>query len=355
MTTTPKEIDVIVPIYNRERFVRPFIAMMAKQTYPAFKIYFACGQSQDHTDDEIQNAIKENPSMVIQSVSVGAASIGELRNYWLNTTSLQGDYLAFLDIDDLIDPMLLESLVNKAETDNADLVQCAFKRIDEKTGKLISLDMAHNPTVAISHPLDHTNIVFIHTGVPAKLFRRSLIGDDVRFGNSHRFEDVAFVAKYLAKANIVSFINQPLYTYVITKSSVSSFDSKEAVEKELQDARKVLLDLKQFYKKTAPEAEQAGFIDSLAFLRYGIGLTTRACLMKGIKRHQVIKESDIFLATYFPKWKTSSYLWRKNTKKYGGKTRFVQWCKHLYRIHCFGLFVFAYSAYTKTLKKDIKP
>lgn len=355
MASSEKEIDIIVPVYNRAAYVASFIALIRAQTYKNLKVYFACGESQDDTEKEIQKTIGENPSLPIFFYHVGASSIGKLRNYWLDSGKLQGDYIAFLDIDDSFQPTLLQAMLDKAEEDQADLVQCAFVRTDRKTKKVISTDMAHNPTTAITNPMDYTNIIFIHTGVPAKLFRRSLVGVDVRFGDSHRFEDVAFVARFLAKAKVVSFINEPLYDYIISNESVSSFADKAAVEQELNDARKILLDLKDYYARVNPKAGQDGFVDSLAFLRYGIGLTTRACLSKYVKRHQVIKESELFLNTNFPLWKTSRYLNKKNTKRFGKKTAFVQWCKHLYRIRCFGLFVLNYSVYTKVFKKDIKP
>lgn len=355
MPSLEKEIDIIVPVYNRASYVASFIAMVQAQTYKNLKVYFACGESQDDTDKEIQKVIQNNPSLPIFAYQAGSSSVGKLRNYWLDSSELQGDYVAFLDIDDAFEPTLLQAMADKAEQDQADLVQCAFVRTDRKTKKIISTDMAHNPTTAIKNPMDYTNIVFIHTGVPAKLFRRSIIGDDVRFGDSHRFEDVGFVARFLAKAKTVSFINNPLYDYIISNESVSSFVSKEAVEQELSDARKILLQLKDYYVKVNPKASQDGFVDSLAFLRYGIGLTTRACLSKFVNRRQTIKESETFLNTYFPLWKTSRYLDRKNTKHFGKKAYFVQWCKHLYRIHNFGLFVLNYSVYTKVFKKDIKP
>jgi glycosyltransferase involved in cell wall biosynthesis len=355
MASSRKEIDIIVPVYNRASFVAPFVDAIRKQTVPNLKIYFAAGESQDDTDEKIAEAIKNNPDFPIFSAQLGPRSVGELRNYWLDSGKLEGEYVAFLDIDDEMDPSLLKVMLDSAEANQSDLVQCAFKRIDQKTRKIISLDMANNPMTAIKNPIDYTNIVFIHTGVPAKLFRRSLIGSDVRFGDGHRFEDLAFVAKFLAKAKAVSFVNQPLYTYVISSTSVSAFANADAVQKELHDAQSILKDLKHYYSLTNPTALDEGFVDSLAFLRYGIGLTTRACLSGFVKRHQTIQESEHFLNEQFPRWKTSKYLERKNTRKFGKKAGFVQWCKHLYKHHCFGLFIFNYSVFTHLFKKDIKP
>lgn len=355
MTTSAKEIDIIIPIYNRKSFIAPFFETIKAQTYSNFKLFFACGESQDDTDEELQKTIRCNPSVSISCAKVGRASVGQLRNYWLDSDELTGDYVAFLDVDDSFSPFLLEKMANKAEEDQSDLVQCAFIRTNPKTKKIISVDMAHNPVTPIDNPLDYTNIVFIHTGVPAKLFRHSKISQDARFGDSHRFEDVAFVAKFLASAKRVSFINEPLYNYVVSTSSISMFENKSSVEKELHDAQHILLDLKTYYLKANPKALQDGFLDSLAFLRYGIGLTTRACLSGYVKRCETIKETSAFLNANFPQWKTSKYLDKKNMKRLGKKARFIQWCKHLYRIHCFGLFIFNYSLYTKVLKKDIKP
>jgi glycosyltransferase involved in cell wall biosynthesis len=352
---TEKEIDILVPVYNRASFVDNFLDQLGKQTHQDYHLYFACGQSQDGTDETLKKAIASHPEMAISMMSLGYSSIGRLRNYWLDSSELQGKYVAFLDIDDRVDPAFLETLFETAEKNHSDFVQCAFRRINAKTGKTISLDMAHNPTDPLKEPLEYTNIVFLHTGVPAKLFRREAIGQEVRFADCHRFEDVAFVAKFLAKAKNVAFVNTPLYDYVLYEDSVSAFTNKEAVYKELHDAQAVLLDLKAYYAKANPQAETDGFVDALAFVRYGIGLTTRACLSKYVKRHAIIKDTTAFLSSNFPKWNTSRYLASKNLKNFGKKTRFIKWCKFLYRHHSFGVFVSEYALYTHLFKKDIKP
>lgn len=351
----PKQIAVIVPVYNRADFIVGFVNQLKNQSFKDFHLYFACGQSSDSTNTVVGQVTKDNPEMAISSAFLGYSSIGRLRNYWLDSSALREKYIAFLDIDDKFDAKFLETLYQTAEANSSDIVQCAFKRTNAKTGKTISIDMASNPSKPLAKPLKYTNIVFLHTGVPAKLFRREAIGSDVRFADCHRFEDVAFVAKALAKAKNVAFINEPLYNYVISDDSVSSFTSKDAVYKELKDAQNVLLDLKAYYAKANPQAEQDGFVDSLAFVRYGIGLTTRACLSKYVKRRAIIKESASFLNSNFPQWKTSKYLAKNNLKTFGKKTKFIRLCKFLYRHHSFGVFVWDYSIYTKLFKKDIKP
>lgn len=353
--TKEKQIDVLVPVFNRGEFVHPFIELLKKQSFKNFALYFACGESQDDTDEQLTKAVQENPEIVIKVAKVGAHSIGRLRNYWLDSGELQGEYVAYLDIDDQFDPEFLQRLYRSAEENHSDVVQCAFKRIDPKTGKTISIDMAHNPEKPLQNPLEWTNIVFLHTGAPAKLFRRSILTNEVRFADEHRFEDVAFVLRALAIAHSISFVNEPLYYYTISQSSVSTFVSKEAVDNELKDAQNILLGLKDFYVQRQPQVYREGFVDALAFLRYGIGLTTRACLSGYVRRHKTIKSSKLFLDSHFPLWRSSQYLARKNTKSFGRKTGFVQWCRFLYRCDSFGLFVFAYDAYTRLLRKDIKP
>jgi glycosyltransferase involved in cell wall biosynthesis len=350
-----KEIDIIVPVYNRASFIEGFLEQLRRQTHADYRLYFACGESQDDTDRAIREAMAKHPEMAISMAALGFSSIGRLRNFWLDSPDLKGRYIAFLDIDDRFDPAFLETLYQTAEKSHSDLVQCAFKRTNAKNGKIISLDMAHNPSEPLKEPLDYTNIVFLHTGVPAKLFRREAIGKEVRFADCHRFEDVAFVIKFLATAKNVAFVNTPLYDYVLYEDSVSAFTSKEAVDKELHDAQSVLLDLKTYYAKANPKAETEGFVDSLAFVRYGIGLTTRACLSKYVKRRAILKDTSAFLETQFPNWKTSRYLANKNLKSFGKKTRYIKWCKFLYRHHSFGVFVSEYALYTRLFKKDIKP
>lgn len=246
-------------------------------------------------------------------------------------------------------------MVEEAESTQADMLQCGFRRYDKKTGNTISLDMCSNPHHPIENPLMYYGIPFLHTGAPAKLYRRALFGNDVRFADSGRFEDVPLVFKFLTKCKTIAFLNEPLYEYIVSANSISTFGTKDELVEQMAQSREILLDLKAYYLIHAPKIQEEGLIDALAFLRYGIGLTTRSCLSHKVKRHAVIRQTKQFLNTNFPQWKTTPYLKSKNMSQFSKKTIFVQWCRHLYRINLFSFFVTCYYAFTRITKKDIKP
>jgi glycosyltransferase involved in cell wall biosynthesis len=349
------EVDIIIPVYNRASYLPSFFKSLSHQRYLAIKVYFACGESQDNTEEVLEDYQRQEKRFPIAIAKVGKVSLGQLRNYWLDSGELKGKYLSFMDVDDYWNEEYIETLVNEAEKNQDDIVQCGFRRIDSETHHHLNDDMVHNPDHSVPTPFVFSGIAFLHTGAPSKLYRLDLVGKDVRFASSQRFEDVAFVCKYLAKAKTMGFVNRPLYDYVVDPNSVSTFTSKEQALSQLEQAKEILLDLKRYYQKANPEAYEKGFVDAIAFVRFGIGLTTRACLSGFVSRKETIRSSKRFLDESFPQWRTTPFLSRKNTRSFGKKTYFVRLCRRLYKAHLFGFFVWSYRLFTKITKKDVRP
>ncbi len=351
MDKTPK-VSLIVPVRNSAKEILPFFDCLSRETFKDFQVLFSYGTSNDGTQEILLNAIKSHPEIRCSFHDCALIPVGPSKNYWLDSSLEQSDYDIFLDIDDRPKPDYLTKLVEAAP--KADLIQCGFSRIEDKTGRLISEDQIHNP-IDLQDIFSNPGLVYIHTATWNKLFKRSLIGDDVRFPDGRKFEDLVFVMEYLAHCQSIHSINEPLYDYVVATNTRSAMRTKEELRSSNSDVQNSLLALRSFYLLHRPEAVQNGFLDALVFLRYGIGFTTRMCLSHQEKRSVIIKNSRLFLDQNFPQWRTSKILGWSSSHHFGAKTWFVRWCRRLYKAHCFGLFVFCYRLFTRVFHKDIKP
>jgi glycosyltransferase involved in cell wall biosynthesis len=113
-----KKVSVIVPVYNAEKYVAATIESVLAQTYPNFEIIIVDDGSPDNsievcqkfTDSRIRIVRQENRGLP------GARNTG-IRH-------AKGDYLAFLDADDIWLPTKLEKHVH--HLDNSPTVGISF-------------------------------------------------------------------------------------------------------------------------------------------------------------------------------------------------------------------------------------
>jgi glycosyltransferase involved in cell wall biosynthesis len=100
------KVSVIIPVYNGERFVADAIGSVLAQNYPALEIIVVDDGSTDGTED----AVRRMPFEVhyFKQPNLGPAAA---RNRGVRDAS--GDFVAFLDVDDLWPENTLNTLMNE--------------------------------------------------------------------------------------------------------------------------------------------------------------------------------------------------------------------------------------------------
>ena len=111
------DISVIVPTYNCGEFINEAITSILDQTYQASEIIVIDDGSQDNTR-EIIESIKNTKIRYIRQENAGVSSA---RNLGLANAS--GEYIAFLDADDIWHPQMLELQAETLDRQK-DLVLC---------------------------------------------------------------------------------------------------------------------------------------------------------------------------------------------------------------------------------------
>jgi len=97
MTSTSPKFSVIIPVYNGEATIANAIDSILKQSWPAFEILVVDDGSTDATPDRVK-AYAEQVRYIRQDNS----GVSAARNRGVREA--QGDWLAFLDADDLFLP-----------------------------------------------------------------------------------------------------------------------------------------------------------------------------------------------------------------------------------------------------------
>lgn len=217
-TIDSKKVSIIVPLYNAEKYMRKSILSITTQSYANLEIILVNDGSKDNTlsiAKEIATTDKRIEVLTQANLGPGAA-----RNKGID--NCHGDYVCFVDSDDILVSTAVEELIKAAE-EKYDLVQCRSRKIYsngrddfekwDETEKIFNAhealrDYLYNPKPSVRF------------SVWAKLFRREVIGD-IRFPDINNSEDVVFNALIIDRCKKIKYIPSVLYNVTVREGSLS--------------------------------------------------------------------------------------------------------------------------------------
>ncbi len=126
------DISVIIPAYNRGALIGPTLDSVRAQSYPDYELIVVDDGSTDDTIDRILAAARSDqnaPPLVLLTIPHSGA--GAARNAGLGQAT--GQYIAFLDSDDVWDPCFLEEMHAKlGRHPDAGFVYCDYGTFDQE-------------------------------------------------------------------------------------------------------------------------------------------------------------------------------------------------------------------------------
>ena len=165
ITEENMKISIVIPIYNVEDFLKDCIESVLVQTYSNIEIILVNDGSTDSSPEICEEyALKDKRIKVVHKENGG---LSDARNVGLETAS--GEYVYFLDSDDLIEPFAIEDLVNSAQSSNADVILFDARVINEDGSPYTELPFA----MRYYRVADYSKIT---TG--KEMFKEMLINDE---------------------------------------------------------------------------------------------------------------------------------------------------------------------------------
>ena len=130
MNTSPK-VSVITPMYNSESFISETINSVLNQTHLNWELLLIDDCSNDKTIEIASQFMATTPNIKLlkNETNLGAAIS---RNKGI--MEAKGEYIAFLDADDLWKPEKLQVQIEFMQTEDCDVCFSSYEQIDE-TGK----------------------------------------------------------------------------------------------------------------------------------------------------------------------------------------------------------------------------
>jgi len=210
--------SIIIAVYNASLTIKQAVESVLQQTYTNFEIILINDGSQDNSGDiccelgRMDNRIRyiEFPCNL---------GLSHVRNHGI--LSAQGEYLGFLDADDILELNALAVCADNLKNKPADILVCGFFEEYRTTNKKEPFRLCKLPGHGFySSPDDISDAVlemirsssFCYTW--NKLYkRRFLIEQGITFQKYPYIEDILMNLEAFARCSSVILMNVPLYHY----------------------------------------------------------------------------------------------------------------------------------------------
>lgn len=212
-------ISVIIPIYNLEEYLGATVESVMAQTHSQLEIILVDDGSTDGSLALMRSYAERDERVKVISKPNGGVS--SARNAGLDVAT--GEYIGFIDGDDIPDADMYEYLLDGAVRYSADVVQCGVMKDGEPVcapkGELAVRDR---------HALSQRGIdKLLAGGVWCKLYRAKL-ARDIRF--DERFpigEDLFYTLHALDVSRCTVFLPECKYNYVTRTGSALNAERSE--------------------------------------------------------------------------------------------------------------------------------
>ena len=240
------KISVIIPVFNAEKFLRECLESLLIQTFTDFEVIVVDDCSTD-SSTTIAESFLENFGGRLKIISLptntGNASIP--RNEGLRFS--RGEYIFFMDNDDLLINTALETLYNYAKNYRTDIVYTGQGFICDEDSRNVTKvfwtppEFALDKVVMESDDISKRLEIFLNKGYGVtpwtKFLRRDfLITNKINFPRVKISEDVLWTFKVICLAENFLRVPNQLYVYRSVENSCSR------VKRELADEIKFWLD-----------------------------------------------------------------------------------------------------------------
>ncbi|MGM7702964.1 glycosyltransferase family 2 protein [Pseudalkalibacillus sp. Hm43] len=243
-------ISVIIPLYNVENYILKCLHSFEKQCYSDFELIIVDDGSIDNSSTIVEK-FQLDSSLKIKLLKQNNAGVSVARNVGLDNAS--GDYICFVDADDIVAPEYLSEMIKQIKLNHADLVICGFKSVPQDWGLdfySFNKNTHTNNTLTSYEGLLKFLYFDIKISICSLMVKKTIIENNhLRFSEGYRYsEDMEMVWKIIANSKTLTYINSELYFYRIRNDSAMSL-----IDDKRLDGFKLIKNLESYFEKYRPD------------------------------------------------------------------------------------------------------
>jgi len=207
--TPHAKVSVIVPLYNVAEYIRQTMSSLLQQALRDVEFILIDDGSTDTTVSLIESMAATDPRIRLTKQDNRGPSAA--RNHGLRLA--HGDYICFVDADDIMPHDALTVMYDAAQKYNADIVTGDTRRFrGEKTWPMPTYVKYGVTTPGPKTLRTHPELMYA-IGPCAKLFQRELVGNTFFPENIRLGEDQPFVLSAYERATLIYTVDAIVYYY----------------------------------------------------------------------------------------------------------------------------------------------
>ena len=210
-------VSIIMPLYNCETYVLASIESVSSQTYKNWELIIVDDCSTDNSFSVSEEYIQDEPRIKLYQMNKNSG-VATVRNHAIDLA--QGDFIAFLDSDDIWLPSKLEKQITFMETENILLSYTSYYTMNEKSE---TMGMYHAEKRVTYYDMLKTSSI----GTLTTVYNAKKLGKYYFKDIGH--EDYAMKLQILRDINYAGGLDEPLAKYRMTNNGLSGNKFKTAL------------------------------------------------------------------------------------------------------------------------------
>lgn len=229
------KVSIIVPVYNAAKSLERTMPSLLKQTLQEVEIILVDDCSSDNSSELCELLAKEHAHKIKLYRHNEQKGPGAARNTGIQHA--RGEFLGFVDSDDIASPEMFQKLYEAAVLNQAQVSVCGY-----------TYKSKHKEVVTV--PQNTESLFSLNrktfSNVWNKLFSASFIRlHDIKFPHTSCAEDMAFVFKCALRRPKLAVVQESLYTYLHNFGSVSfNMNKRYAVLDSFKDIYQYVMEKK---------------------------------------------------------------------------------------------------------------
>ena len=225
------KISIVIPVYNAEAYIEACLASLMTQTMDDVEIILVDDHGSDHSMELARAYVAHHKSRKQFRFLETPHNMGPGPARNVGIEAAQGEYIGFVDSDDVVTPDFCEQLYAAAKTHDADLAYCQAQLV-----KGTEVTALCNPVIESGDFsgekrrffLTHYTTLFV-----SFLYRRSLLMEyGIGFPATRSAEDSCFLTCSLLATRRIACVDKPMYHYLVHEESLSeSRNPKRYIDK----------------------------------------------------------------------------------------------------------------------------
>lgn len=224
------KVSIIVPVYNREKYLRQCVDSIVSQTLKEIEIILVDNGSIDRCPQICDEYAAEDSRIRVIHIE---SNVGIGKAYNTGMAVAKGEYIGFVDSDDWVESKMYEELYSKALELNVDVVKSLYWECKENVPAVLRNKFGQFAPFnkRLTNPLQTPAFVYGHISMWSAIYRKKFLEQEkiILPSTPEAFQDMVFCWEVYVKMHSYCLLREGFYNYRISPSQTIGLGWKAAM------------------------------------------------------------------------------------------------------------------------------